>query len=128
MKKVETVSKELGVPVDSINRYVRERKLIRNGVVIAELVEGKDFGKNADGNRIVKASSIQAYRKLKKPTGRPRKIVRVFKFDWDVFYKKIENVSKWLDRNNFERSQFYRIKNGDTYPTKEEIKKLNSPV
>jgi len=128
MKRVDIVAEELGIPVDSIYRYVREQKLVRDGVVIAELVEGVDFGKDAEKNRIVKASSIKAYRKLKKPTGRPRKTVRVYDFDWVAFYEKVDNIGKWLIKKKFERSQFYRIKNGLVYPTKAEEKKLNNPV
>jgi len=132
MKKVEIVSKELGIPVDSINRYVRERKLIRNGVVIAELVEGKDFGKNADGNRIVKAESIQAYRKLKKPTGRPCKPKSDFKLDWGLLTKnvlaKYGTMAEFFDKCKMKHHRFYFIKNGETNPTKAEQKILRKEI
>jgi len=132
MKKVDIVSKELGIPIDSINRYVREKKLIRNGVTIAELVEGIDFGKDINGNRIVKASSIENYRKLKKPTGRPRGPKSDFKLDWDLFTKnvlaKYGTMVEFFDKCKMKHHRFYFIKNGETSPTKAEQKILRKEI
>ena len=117
MKKVSIVSKETGIPKDSIYRYVRSGKL----------AEGIDYDHNLDNCLRVNTESIINYRKTCKPTGRPCKPKRHFDFNWGLFTtnlsKKYENVLVFLASTGMDRGRYYQIKNG-AYPRPAEIKIL----
>jgi len=109
MKKVSIVSKETGIPKDSIYRYVRSGKL----------TEGIDYDHDLENCLRVKPESIIDYRKTCKPTGRPKKTRRVFTFNWFDFYlnmsEKYGTVKEFLNQTGLDRGRYYQIKNG-VYP------------
>jgi len=113
MKKVATVSKETGIPRDTIYRYIRSGKL----------TEGIDYEYDLENCLRVNPESIIDYRKTCKPTGRPCKPKRTFTFNWDQFNKNLsknyENVLVFLATTGLDRGRYYQIKNG-AYPRPDE--------
>ena len=113
MKKVATVSKETGIPKDSIYRYVRSGKL----------TEGIDYDHDLENCLRVNSESIINFRKTCKPTGRPKKPKRHFNFGWGTFdknlNKKYGTVKEFLNQTGLDRGRYYQIKNG-AYPRPDE--------
>ena len=122
MKKVLTVSKETGIPRDTIYRYIRSGKL----------TEGIDYGYDLENVLRVNPESIIKYRKNCKPTGRPCKPKSDFKLDWDLFTKnvlaKYGTMAEFFDKCKMKHHRFYFIKNGETNPTKAEQKILRKEI
>jgi len=117
MKKVSIVSKETGIPQDSIYRYVRSGKL----------TEGVDYDHDLENVLRVNPESVKQYRKTCKPTGRRKQPKRHFDFNWDLFQKNLsenyENVLVFLASTGLDRGRYYQIKNG-AYPRPDEAKIL----